>query len=156
MRTAELVYLEQNNCSGHCPVMTKTMTPAQVAKMAGCGRSSVMRALSSRELPGIRDNSNRWKIGEDDARSWAGQRPESDQKLPGHDRTDNEKQQTNPTSDKLVEFAIIIAEQRAQLLAQGQQLQDLVFQRDRLLEIIEKQSEARPVKIGFFRRLFGG
>lgn len=134
--------------------MTKTMTPAQVAKLAGCGRSSVMCALSSRDLPGIRDNSNRWKISEADARLWAGQRPESDQKLPGDDRTDDEKKQNSLASHELSEFAIVIAEQRAQLLAQGQQLQDLVFQRDRLLEIIEKQSEDR-LRPSLFMRLFG-
>lgn len=154
MRTAKLVYLEQKDCSGHCSVMTKTMTPAQVAKMAGCGRSSVMRALSSRELLGIRDNSNRWKISEADARSWAGQRPESDQKLSGQDRTPIPKASQGLNDTALIEAKMEALKYRTQAEALAMEVVDLKEERGRLLGIIEKLSETRPVELGFFRRLF--
>lgn len=47
-----------------------------------------MRALKSGELRGERDNRNRWKIAPEEADRWAGQRPDSDRKMPGHDRSE--------------------------------------------------------------------
>lgn len=150
----ELSHLERKECSGHCAVMTKMMTPAQVAKMAGCGRSSVMRALSSRDLLGIRDNSNRWKISEADARSWAGQRPESDQKLSGQDRTQIPKASQGLNDTALIEAKMEALKYQTQADAFMMEVVGLKEERARLLGIIEKLSETRPVKLGFFHRIF--
>lgn len=66
------------------PVMDRisdhTLSPAAAAKRAGCGRTSIMRALDSKALKGTRDNLNRWKITPEDLDLWAKDRP-------GHDRT---------------------------------------------------------------------
>lgn len=54
------------------------LSPKQAAARVGCGRSSVMRALKSGALAGIRDNENRWQIDPDALSRWAGQRPDAD------------------------------------------------------------------------------
>ena len=61
-------------------VSDHTLSPATAAKRAGCGRTSIMRALDSKALKGTRDNLNRWKITPEDLDLWAKNRP-------GHDRT---------------------------------------------------------------------
>lgn len=143
--------------TGHSPDMSKSLTPAQVSKMAKCGRSSVMRALASRELPGIRDNSNRWKISAEDAQKWAGQRPntdrtitESDRKETGHTATDTHQ---NPTQSALMDAIAEAAGQRARANALAEQVNDLQKERDKLMDIIQKQSETRSS--GIIARLFG-
>lgn len=47
-----------------------TLTPQQAAAKAGVGRTTIVRALSSGELRGIRDNRNRWKIDADELSTW--------------------------------------------------------------------------------------
>lgn len=137
--------------------MSKSLTPAQVAKMARCGRSSVMRALVSRELPGIRDNSNRWKISAEDAQEWAGQRPDTNRPVADSNRTETghtvSDTHQNPLQSALTEASAEAAGQRARADALAEQVNDLKKERDRLLSIIEKHSEARP--IGIIARLFG-
>lgn len=77
--------LEGRESSGQCPVMDRMLTPKQAADRAGCGRSSVMRALKSGRLPGIRDNENRWQIDPDAVDRWAGQRPDTDRPETGQE-----------------------------------------------------------------------
>jgi excisionase family DNA binding protein len=77
--------LEGRESSGQCPVMDRMLTPQQAADRAGCGRSSVMRALKSGRLPGIRDNENRWQIDPDAVDRWAGQRPDIDRPETGQE-----------------------------------------------------------------------
>ncbi len=52
----------------------KFLTPAQAAKRAGVSRPTVNRALKSLELPGRRDNQNRWQIVPDDLDAWSASR----------------------------------------------------------------------------------
>lgn len=70
--------------------MENMLTPKQAATRAGCGRSSVMRALKSGALAAIRDNENRWQIDPEAVDRWAGQRPDID-------RPETEQEPDTPT-----------------------------------------------------------
>lgn len=59
----------------------RTLSPAQAAKRAQVGRTTIMRALSTGELQGIRDNRNTWRITSEDVDAWAGQRPVTDRSV---------------------------------------------------------------------------
>ena len=76
--------IDPRSLYGHCRDMDRDsdrpLSPAAAAKRAGCGRTSIMRALDSKALQGTRDNLNRWKIAPEDLDLWAKDRP-------GHDRT---------------------------------------------------------------------
>ena len=56
---------------------SRNLTPAAAAKVAGCGRTSIMRALEAKRLKGQRDNRNRWKISREDLEAWMNDRPAS-------------------------------------------------------------------------------
>ncbi len=59
--------------------ISRTMlTPDQAARRAGCGRSSVMRALTSGQLHGVRANTGRWRISSDELERWISDRPASE------------------------------------------------------------------------------
>ena len=60
----------------------QVLTPAKAAKIVGCGRTSIMRALESRKLRGDRDNRNRWRISLEALEEWMANRPNSTQKQP--------------------------------------------------------------------------
>ena len=53
-------------------------SPKAAAAHVGCGRTTIMRALSTNELRAIRDNKNAWRISKADLDEWAGQRPVTD------------------------------------------------------------------------------
>lgn len=46
------------------------ISPGQAAKRLHVSRATVSRALLAGELPGIRNNSGRWKIAESDLSAW--------------------------------------------------------------------------------------
>jgi len=75
-------YLDRWLPDRHCPDMStstpKTISPAQAAKRARVGRTTIMRALSCGDLHGVRDNKNAWRISIDDLEAWLGQRPDTD------------------------------------------------------------------------------
>lgn len=48
----------------------RTISPREAARRSGISRSTIMRALSSRELRAIRDNRNAWQITPDDLNEW--------------------------------------------------------------------------------------
>lgn len=60
---------------------TKTLSPAQAAKRAQVGRTTIMRALSTGEMRGIRDNRNAWRIAPEDVDSWSSDRPVNDRTM---------------------------------------------------------------------------
>lgn len=64
----------------------RPLSPAAAAKRAGCGRTSIMRALDSKTLKATRDNRNRWKIDPDDLDKWAGNRDGHVRSEPDTDR----------------------------------------------------------------------
>lgn len=49
---------------------TRTISPREAARLSCVSRSTIMRALSSRELRAIRDNRNAWQITPDDLDEW--------------------------------------------------------------------------------------
>lgn len=126
---------------------TRTLSPQEAAKRAGCGRTSIMRALSAGHLRAIRDNENRWRIEPDALNDWLSMRRSPDRQGP----VMAEGQLSVTTSDTPETLArLAAAEARAEALAA--QVDDLKSERDRLLTIVERQSEPRP---SLLMRLFG-
>jgi hypothetical protein len=104
-----------------------------------------MRALSSGDLPAIRDNRNAWQIGIDDLEKWAenrtGQAPDLSLDT---DRAAPEDQPRTIYADTPETIAkLAVAEAR---------LSDVTAERDRLMGLLEKALHPRP---SIFGRLFG-
>jgi excisionase family DNA binding protein len=51
--------------------MGTMFSPEQAAKRAGVSRRTVARALATRDLAGVRDNLQRWRIDSDAVDAWA-------------------------------------------------------------------------------------
>ncbi len=98
-----------------------------------------MRALKSGELRGERDNRNRWKITREEADRWAGQRPDNDRQMSGHDRP-----------EPAVNVDTTALETENKLLRE--RVEELRTDRDAWRRQAERLSEARS---GIFRRIFG-
>lgn len=64
----------------------RPLSPAAAAKRAGCGRTSIMRALDSKALKAKRDNRNRWQIDPEDLDRWAKDRDGHVRSAPVTDR----------------------------------------------------------------------
>lgn len=124
------------------------LSPRQAATRIGCGRSSIMRALASGELPAIRDNKNSWQIDTEALDRWAEKRPGpspdhgpvTDRPVP-EDHHQPDRTIYADTPETLVRLAV--AEAR---------LADVTAERDRLAALLEKSLEPRP---GLIARLFG-
>lgn len=134
---------------GHHPAMSRLLSPVQVAKLAQCGRSSVMRALSSGDLRGIRDNKNRWQVDEEEAKRWAGQRPEHDRS-----KTGQEPDIDRPEPVNMTEHAAKLAAAETEARMLRDQVADLRADRDRLTGLLEKALAVQAQPVGFFARLF--
>ena len=103
----------------------KTLSPRQAATRAKCGRSSIMRALSSGELKAIRDNDGNWQITPDAVDDWLSMRRTPDRQSP--DQTKEPAMVTaSDTPETLARLAAL--EVRAEMLAE--QVQDLKIDRD--------------------------
>lgn len=63
------------------PSDTTTLTPLAAAAHAGCGRTTIMKAIKSHDLKATRDNRNRWKIRLQDLERWIKDHPVSDATL---------------------------------------------------------------------------
>ncbi len=59
-----------------------TLTPGQAAKRVGCGRTSIMRALTSGELRAIRNNLGQWQIDLQVLDDWSSLRRSPDRQQP--------------------------------------------------------------------------
>lgn len=116
------------------------VTPREAARLAGCGRSSIMRALASRALPATRDNHNAWLIRREDLDQWSGTRTMAGPVTgPGNDRTMSEPV-TGPGPDPGTAARLAAAEARVEALAG--QVADLRQERDRLFALTERLSES--------------
>ena len=136
---------------------SRLVTPREAARIVGCGRSSIMRALASRALPATRDNRNTWLIRQDDLDEWFEAR-----KTPGPAaNVDVDRAVSEPVTgygpDPEMVARLAAAQARADALAA--QVTDLREERDRLLALVERLPELRlaepPARRGFFSRLFG-
>lgn len=136
-----------------CPVMDhRTLSPKKAASRAGCGRSSVMRALSSGHLRAIRDNNGNWQIEPEAVDDWMSMRRSHDRQSP--DISDGPHPVTPlDTPETLAKLAA--AETRAELLSA--QVQDLKADRDAWRSQAERlASETQTVqRSGWLDRLLG-
>ena len=137
--------------SGHSPVMdARMLSPKQAAAHAGCGRTSIMRALSSGSLKAMRDNEGNWRISLSALEDWMSMRT--------HDRHQpvmaERQAMVIPVDTPETLAKLAAAEARASLLAG--QVEDLKRDRDRLAGMLEKSLESGTRgPLGWFDRLLG-
>ena len=75
--------IDRTDSGRHHPVMSKGHhSPASAAKIAKCGRTTIMRALKDGSLRAHRDNEGRWRIDADALEDWSSLRRDSDQSHP--------------------------------------------------------------------------
>lgn len=113
-----------------------TLSPRQAATRAGCGRSSIMRALTSGHLRATRGNDGAWLITPEALEDWRSLRSE--------DRTSPdqiEERPAGPAPDNQAD-RIIAAETRA-AVAEAR-MADALAERDRWRALAERLSEPRP------------
>ncbi len=123
--------------------MTKDpLSPRQAATRAGCGRSSIMRALASGHLRATRGNDGAWLILPEALDDWLSMRRTEDRTSPdqGEDRP------AGPDPDR-----IIAAETRA-AVAEAR-LSDALADRDHWRDMALRLSEPRPA-VSLWDRLF--
>lgn len=99
-----------------------------------------MRALSSGDLPAIRDNKNAWQIDADALDQWAQKRPgPSPDHLPDSDRTVTED---HAGPDRTTEAQLV--DMQVRLAVAEARLSDVSAERDRLALLLDKALEPRP------------
>jgi excisionase family DNA binding protein len=122
----------------------KFFSPKQAAIHVGCGRTTIMRALSTNKLKAIRDNKNAWRISEEDLNAWSGQRPVPDQTPP------------SPAPSHIVDTPSDTPETLAKLAVAEARLADAIADRDKWRDLALRLSEPRPVvAVSFWERIFG-
>ena len=126
----------------------KFFSPKAAATHAGCGRTTIMRALYTNELKAIRDNKNAWKIDREDLEKWTGQRPVTDQLPP------------SPAPGHALATRSDPPETLARLAVAEARLADAPTERDRWRDLALRLSEPRPVVVHLtiwerLERLFG-
>lgn len=137
--------IADRSVSGHCSDMDRTwLTPAQAAERAKCGRSSIMRALESKNLKAERDNKNRWKISIEALDEWSKNRPDTDRSVTDQ-WPDTDREETGPIREEL-------AAAKAEIAGLQDRLADTQAERDRLASLLDRALEHR--QIGFLGRLF--
>ena len=150
--------------SGHGPVMDQIddqmFTPAAAAKHAGCGRSSIMRALQNKEIKGERDNRNRWKISRQALEDWMKKRPVTDRTPTVSDQDSDRDQARSEVWTQLAVAEATIEELKSKLAENDQRHDREIGRIDsshaaeiaRLERIIERLSTPSPTLI---QRIFG-
>lgn len=119
------------------------LTPAAAAERAGCGRTKIMKALSNRNLPGVRNNQGRWQIRPDDLDVWI---------------KDNVSESVRVSDGDTVRD-IEISALKAEVAMLRERVEDLKLDRDNWRQLVEKLSEAnvefRQPVTGLLARIFG-
>jgi len=129
---------------------TNKLSPKEAAIRAGCGRTSVMRALAAGHLRAIRDNEGQWRIEPEAVDDWQSMRRTHDRQSPV---TSIDSHPVTPVDTPETLAKLAGAEARAEALSM--QVADLRSERDRLLSMLEKASDLRPNRAGWFDRLLG-
>lgn len=133
---------------GHGPVMDRTTySPREAARIVGCGRSSIMRALTSGELKAVRDNRNSWKIAREDLLAWSSDRTEPARSGPDLPTDRPDAGPPDRLADQLAD-----AEKRA-AVAEAR-LSDAIADRDHWRALASRLSEPRPGIIDRLGQLF--
>ena len=118
-----------------------TLSPRQAATRAGCGRSSIMRALTSGHLRATRGNDSSWQITPEALDDWLSMRSPA--------RISPDQTEDRPTglpSDTLAEAQTRAAVAEARLA-------DALADRDHWRELAERLSQPRPsIWTRFFSR----
>lgn len=116
------------------------LSPRDAARISGCSRSAIMRALASKALPATRGNDNAWLIRREDLDRWIAGRSTPDREpTPDHDPA-----MVRAVSDPDQGTAIQLAATQARADALAAQVADLRADRDRLLGLVERLSAPRP------------
>jgi excisionase family DNA binding protein len=123
------------------------LSPAAAAKRAGCGRTSIMRALDSKDLHGTRDNRNRWKISRKDLDVWCENRTETNRTVSVSDR-DTDRNSPMDTYGALARLAAA----EAKITGLEARLHEAQADRDAWRAQAERLSEPRP---SIIERLLG-
>lgn len=135
------------------------LTPAAAASRAKTSRPTISRALKDGELPGIRDNSGRWRIQPADLDIWAANRPSVQDVQLGHRANSNQ----NTLNEQMNGLKISLAAAESRADAAEKRAGEIAADRDRwqgMAEALradlaaERSRAGRP--IGFFARIFGG
>jgi hypothetical protein len=122
-----------------------TLSPRQAATRAGCGRSSIMRALTSGHLRATRGNDGSWQITPEALDDWLSMR--SPARI-SPDQTEDRPAGPDPNHLAEAQTRAAVAEAR---------LADALADRDHWREMALRLSEARPVDpvpVSFWDRLF--
>lgn len=121
----------------------KTLSPRQAATRAGCGRSSIMRALAAGHLRAMRGNDGSWQITREALDDWLSMRSAA---RISPDQT--EDRPAGPDPDHLAEAQTRAAVAEARLA-------DALADRDRWQALALRLSEPRPRFLDRVSRLFG-
>lgn len=127
----------------------KTYTPLAAAKHAGCGRTTIMKAIKEHDLQANRDNRNRWKIASEDLEKWMESRPVTDATVTDSDGDIDATDATMQFMRDLGAAEATIVELRSQLEKTDARNADEI---SRLERIIERLSAPKPSLI---QRIFG-
>lgn len=127
----------------------RTFTPATAAKHAKCGRTSIMRALQSKELNGDRDNRNRWKISLQALEKWMQSRSVTDRTPPVTVQVSDRDQARSEAWTQLAAAEATIEELRSRITDNDQRHETEIA---RLERIIDRLSAPKPSLI---QRIFG-
>lgn len=113
-----------------------TLSPREAARLAGVGRSSIMRAIAAGDLPARRDNRNQWQIEREALDRWRVARPDIDRTLPA----DPDRTPDRAAPDHLSALAQELTEARAQAAeerARADQLEARLDERAALVRAAE-------------------
>lgn len=118
-----------------------TLSPREAARLIQVGRSSIMRAIASGDLPARRDNRNQWQIELETLERWCAGRSDHDRSV----STDHDRPAARTSPDHLSTFARELAEARAQVAdmrSQNAQLQVRLEERAALVRAAEGRAQA--------------
>lgn len=105
--------------------LSATLSPREAARIAGCGRTTITRALTSRALPAIRGNDGAWSIRRDDLDRWT-----ADRATPVQD-TARSMTETAPGPGLDLETSNRLAAAEATVRQMAERIADLKAERDR-------------------------
>lgn len=121
------------------------LSPQQAAERGAVSRATIVRALQSHELPGVRGNNGRWSIDPVELDRWAARRAPTVHIQPVHidhaAEIERLSDQLNSARHQLAEQANRLARLDAEAAAQAARLADTAADRDAWREQAQRLSE---------------